>query len=99
MKRRKQNKKRIKKTIALLTLTVAVFGTSMTALASSCLNVRDYGCHNSDRGSYTVKRNEVLGPDGHGNIKILVTETTYNICYCGVNYEAGINQYYEYVPF
>ena len=55
-------KKRIKKTIALLTLTVAILGTSMTSFAASCLNVRDYGRHrHNHRVEYVQKNYELVG--------------------------------------
>ena len=54
-------KKRIKKTLALLTLTVAVLGTSMTSYAASCQNVRAYGHHRYTERPYAVVREkEVL---------------------------------------
>ena len=85
-------KKRIKKTLALLTLTVAVFGTSMTSYAASCQNVRDYGHHRYTERPYTVVRaREVL----YGTTKEVhyrVHEYYYAVCsdsLCGAHGETG----------
>ena len=90
-------KKRIKKTIALLTLTVAVLGSSMTTMAASCLNVRDYGRHRHNHRVLSVSESNVVMGITDGKIHVVVTKSTTGYCVCG---ERGtdVEIYDKYVP-
>ena len=85
-------KKRIKRTIALLTLTVAVLGTSMTSFAASCQNVRAYGHHRYTERPYTVNQVwELMGTD-NGVAKFHVLQYYYAVCsdsLCGAHGKTG----------
>ncbi len=85
-------KKRIKKIIALLTLTVAVMGTSTTAMAASCQNVRYYGNHRYTERAYAVDKEWVLMyvDNGVGHFRVL--QYYYGVCsdsMCGAHGKTG----------
>ncbi len=77
-------KKRIKKTIALLTLTVAVLGTSMTAMAASCLSVRDYKHHKFDHRFVSEVQHKVVFTGVDGKRYLETTTFTTGYCVCGL---------------
>lgn len=90
-------KKRIKKTIALLILMVSVLGTSITALAASCLDVRDYGYHRYAQRTYYIDSNEVMGMN-NGVVHYVVTREIWGECVCGERALLDTIQFDEYVP-
>lgn len=77
-------KKRMKKTIALLGLTLAVMSSSIPALAASCLSVRDYGHHKYDHRDlgWRVTSRVVNGTE-NGKWVVYVTSAHYGKCVCG----------------
>ena len=87
-------KKRIKKTIALLTLTVAVLGTSVTSFAASCLDVRDYQKHRYAQRTYYVETGDrTLLYIANGVMHYSVKREVWGVCVCGEHRIQG----YDYV--
>lgn len=78
-------KKRIKKTIALFGITVMILSSSMTALAASCLDVRDYGYHRYQEKRYEVlNRREVRYVSiSEGKIHYVDEIKVHQVCVCG----------------
>ena len=76
-------KKRIKKTIALLTLTVAVLGQSMTAMAASCLNMRDYKEHRYTERYYYVDKGRKYVTHNANVIYLEQEIEVWGACVCG----------------
>lgn len=76
-------KKRIKKTIALLTLTATLLSTSMTTLAASCLNVRDYGEHRYTQRTYYVVKGRRYVTHTDKVIYLEEIREIWGVCVCG----------------
>lgn len=85
-------KKRIKKSLALLALTAAVFGTSMTSFASSCQNVRDYGNHRYTERPYYIDREKHVLYGTIEEVHYIVHRYYYAVCsdsLCGAHGQTG----------
>ena len=93
-------KKRIKKTFALFGITVMILSSSMTALAASCLDVRDYGRHRYNNRFVCRKELNAVQQRylGDGKFLVRVYYEDYGFCVCGQYGKSEISQnWYEKV--
>lgn len=76
-------KNKIKKSIVVLGVTLTVLSSSMSVFAASCLNVRDYGCHNYSHQYVRTEVTQVLEGYSRGKYHFTVTVTERGKCVCG----------------